>query len=140
MPNVTPNGNPEISGATVTQGASATTLSFTRPLAPADAGKTTLSSEEGETVTFLWAFGNSNDLAYHGFAQKGSVTLSDLACSAELEEDDDEDEDGAEAAGEDCTSSDPDYQFEVAPSGDADELMLFWSVVGSSVSVKVGTM
>lgn len=126
LASVTPNDNLEVSGASVTQAASTTTLTFTRPLAPTDSGKTELSSEEGERANFIWAYGSSNTLAFH--ESWGAVALSDLFCTTEL---------SAGAGDEDCTSSDPDYEFEVAPSGDADELALFWSVVGSSVSVKV---
>lgn len=125
---MTENANQEVSGAAVAQAGSTTTLTFTRPLAPTDSSKTTLSSEEGERSNFLWAYGADNSFAYHG-TFRGSVSLSDLFCTTEL---------SAEAEGDaDCTSSDPDYEFEVAPSGDADELALFWTVSGSSVAVKV---
>ncbi len=130
---VTENENPEISGASVTQVGSTTTLAFTRPLAPADATKTALSSEEGESLFMLWAYGEGNELTYHG--SRGTASLSDLFCTAELSGEDAAED--LEATTEDCTSSDPDYDFEIAPTGDSDELLLFWSVVGTSVSVKV---
>lgn len=123
----------------MTQVDSTTTLVFTRPLAPTDATKTVLSSEEGQEATFIWAYGSSNTFEYH--EDRGDFTVSDLLCSeAVVVEDDDsdsEEEDGtdAETAAENCESSDPDFEFEVAPHED---LALFWSVVGTSVSVKVG--
>eukprot|EP00752_Nemacystus_decipiens_P012683 g11236.t1 len=128
---VTENANQEVTGGVVTQVGRTTTLTFTRPLAPTDTSKTVLSSEEGDTTYLLWAHGFSNELAYHGDT-RGTVLLSDLNCTTELsvEVDDDEVEDV------DCTSSDPEYEFEIAPSGDPDELALFWTVNGSSVAVK----
>ncbi len=81
----------------------------------------------------LWAYGEGNELMYHG--SRGAVGLSDLFCTAELSGEDAGMD--SEAAREDCTSSDPDYDFEIAPTGDSDELSLFWRVVGTSVSVKV---
>lgn len=134
----------EISGASVTQVNSTTTLVFTRPLSPTDDTKTVLSAEEGEEATFIWAYGSSNTFVYHD--SRGDFTVSDLLCSEMdvLEDDDDaeeeEDSEGddaaaTETAAENCASSDPDFEFEVAPHED---LALFWSVVGTSVSVKVG--
>lgn len=120
----------------MTQVGPTTTLTFTRPLAPTDTSKTVLSSEEGETAYLLWAHGVGNELAYHG-TTRGTVSLSDLNCSTDLSADEDGDEDDDEEV--DCTSSDPDYDFEVAPSGNSDELALFWTVDGSSVAVKVCT-
>eukprot|EP00903_Cladosiphon_okamuranus_P015936 g14720.t1 len=126
---VTESANQEVTGTELTQTTSATTLKFTRPLAPTDTSKIVLSSEEGERTNFIYAWGQSNTLEFHGSDNRGSVSLSDLFCTTELS--------AADAdADEDCTSSDPDYDFAVAPSGNADELELFWSVTGSSVSVK----
>lgn len=127
MVDVTENASPEVTGGLVTQVGTTTTLTFTRPLAPTDASKTVLSSEEGERANLLWAHGVSNELAFHGEGF-GSVSLSDLSCTTEL---------STVVTDEDCTSSDPDYDFEVAPSGNSDELALFWTVEGSSVAVKV---
>ncbi|CAM9850698.1 unnamed protein product [Ectocarpus fasciculatus] len=127
----------EISGASVTQVDSTTTLVFTRPLAPTDATKTVLSAEEGEEVTFIWAYGSSNTFEQH--ENRGDFTVSDVLCSEAVvvEDDDSDSEEGggtdAETAAENCESSDPDFEFEVAPHED---LALFWSVVGTSVSVK----
>ncbi|CAM9712018.1 unnamed protein product [Ectocarpus sp. 12 AP-2014] len=125
----------EISGASVTQANSTTILVFTRPLSPTDDSKTVLSAEEGEEATFIWAYGNSNTFQYHG--ARGDFTVSDLLCSEVVEEEDDDSEGddaaAAETAAENCASSDPDFEYEVAPHED---LALFWSVVGTSVSVK----
>lgn len=127
----------EISGASVTQVNSTTTLVFTRPLSPADDSKTVLSAEEGEEATFIWAYGSSNTFEYH--EARGDFTVSDLLCSEVVEEEDDDSEGddaaAAETTAENCASSDPDFEYEVAPHED---LALFWSVVGTSVSVKVG--
>lgn len=129
---VTENANQEVTGTAVNQTASATTLTFTRPLAPTDASKTALSSEVGERANILYAWGDSNTLAFHGSNNFGSLSLSDLSCTMELS--------AADAdADEDCTSSDPAYDFAIAPSGNVDELELFWTVTGSSVAVKVCT-
>lgn len=84
----------------------------------------------------LWAYGADSILARH--EDKGSITLVDLLCSestATDDEDDSDSDDGVIAAGENCASSDPAYEFEVSP---ADGYSLFWSVVeDTEVSVKV---
>lgn len=127
---VTENASPEVTGAVVTQVGTTTTLTFTRPLAPTDDSKTVLSSEEGETVNMLYAYGIANELAFHG-DNFGIVSLSDLNCTTELSPV------AADGQDEDCTSSDPAYDFEIAPSGNSNELALFWTVEESSVAVKV---
>lgn len=120
----------EISGASVTQTASATSLVFTRPLAPTADGKLELSAEEGEEATFIWGSGSDNDLAFH--ANWGSVTVGDLFCATGTDDDDATDV----ATANSCESSDPAFDFEVAP---ADDLALFWRVSedGAEVAVQV---
>lgn len=121
----------EISGASVIQANSTTTLMFTRPLSPSDTDKDTLSAAEGDEATFLWAYGEDNTLAYHG--SRGAVTVGDLFCAETAEEDDDEGADASLAGS--CESSDPDFEFEVSPH---ENLALLWNVVdeGTAVSVK----
>ncbi|CAM9378998.1 unnamed protein product [Pylaiella littoralis] len=122
------SANQEISGATISQVSSVTTLSFARPLSPNDTSKVAYSAEEGEQAIFIWAHGSSNELAFH--EDWGNVQLSDLSCSSELAAA----EDAAVTAAEDCTSSDPDFEFEVSVRSD---LTLFWIVADDETSVSV---
>lgn len=133
---VTEATTPEITGESITQVGSTTTLVFTRPLVPADTAKDTLSAEEGEEATFIWAYGADNAFAEH--AERGAVTVGDLFCgetTEDSEEATEDSDDGAEVMGS-CVSSDPDFEFEVAPHED---LTFFWNVVddGTAVSVMV---
>ncbi|CAB1102188.1 unnamed protein product [Ectocarpus sp. CCAP 1310/34] len=68
----------DITGGSVSQDASGTTLSFTRPLAPAN--KQAISGTPGDETIFIYAFGEGNELAFHGQApNRGDLTL-DLFC------------------------------------------------------------
>ncbi|CAN0026268.1 unnamed protein product [Ascophyllum nodosum] len=110
-----------ISAEDIVQEGGETTLVFTRPLSPTDPSKISLSSEEGEEAIFIWGAGKDNTLAEH--AHKGSVTVTDIYCSGL-----------AAATKDECSSSDPEFDFEVAPSLG---LTLFWSVVESDTAVSV---
>ena len=118
----------------MTQTASTTTLVFTRPLSPSDTAKHTLSADEEDEATFLWAYGETNTLARHD--SRGAVTVGDLFCAETSEDDDDDDEDADASLAGSCESSDPDFEFEVSPH---ENLALLWNVVdgGTAVSVKV---
>ncbi|CAM9923720.1 unnamed protein product [Ectocarpus sp. 8 AP-2014] len=85
---VVPSETQDITGGSVSQDASGTTLSFTRPLAPAN--KQAISRIPGNETIFIYAFGGDNELAFHGLApNRGSLVL-DLFCG---------DGDGATVAG-----------------------------------------
>ncbi|CAN0536252.1 unnamed protein product, partial [Laminaria digitata] len=121
----------EISGAAVTQVDSTTSLIFTRPLSPSDsANKIAISAEEGVEATFIWAYGASNTLAYHG--SRGDITLGDLFCAGGASEsgareggEGHGDSNDAVVLEESCESSDPEYDFEVSPR---EGLALLWRV------------
>ncbi|CAN0028150.1 unnamed protein product [Ectocarpus sp. 4 AP-2014] len=88
---VVPSATQDITGGSVSQDASGTTLSFTRPLAPAN--KQAISGTPGDETIFIYAFGEDNELAFHGLApNRGSLVL-DLFCG------DGGDGDGATVAG-----------------------------------------
>lgn len=131
---MTESSTPEISGESVTQANSTTTLVFTRPLSPSDSTKQELSAEEEDEAIFIWGYGFDNDLAQH--AGRGAVTLTDLFCTGGVADDELDDDLDAETEVETCESSDPEFEFEVELDA---ELALFWSVVegGTAVSVKV---
>ncbi|CAM9612378.1 unnamed protein product [Ectocarpus sp. 6 AP-2014] len=75
---VLPSATQDITGGSVSQDASGTTLSFTRPLAPAN--KQAISGTPGDETIFLYAFGGDNELDFHGLApNRGSLVL-DLFC------------------------------------------------------------
>lgn len=69
----------EITDGSVTQDDTGTTLSFTRPLAPTDSGKETLSATPGDQHQLIYAFGSDNELGNHGSGNRG-VALLDLFC------------------------------------------------------------
>ncbi|CAN0499912.1 unnamed protein product [Ectocarpus sp. 12 AP-2014] len=90
---VVPSAMQDITGGSVSQDASSTTLSFTRPLAPAN--KQAISGTPGDETIFIYAFGGDNELAFHGLApNRGSFAL-DLFCG----DGGDGDGDGATVAG-----------------------------------------
>ncbi|CAM9906597.1 unnamed protein product, partial [Choristocarpus tenellus] len=112
----------EISSTSVTQEADQTTITFTRPLDPMGEGKQQLSATAGDTTILIWAAGSENDLGYHESSR--GVTSLDLFCM-ESEEDDDDVNEEALVTGEQCNSSDPNFDFETSPE---DDLTLFWSI------------
>ena len=70
----------EITGGSVTQDELGTTLTFTRPLAPTDSGKETLSATPGDQHWLIFAFGSDNELAYHGLDENRGFAMLDLFC------------------------------------------------------------
>ncbi|CAM9558688.1 unnamed protein product [Discosporangium mesarthrocarpum] len=77
---VNPSLSPEITDASVSQGA-ATSMTFTRPVAPLGAGKTALSLTPGVPSTLLWAVGSDNALGIH--QDRGAETL-EILCEEPL--------------------------------------------------------
>ncbi|CAN0521158.1 unnamed protein product [Ectocarpus sp. 12 AP-2014] len=88
---VVPSATQDITGGSVSQDASGTTLSFTRPLAPAN--KQAISGTPGDETIFIYAFGEDNELAFHGLAPNRGSFVLDLFCG------DGGDGDGATVAG-----------------------------------------
>ncbi|CAM9845589.1 unnamed protein product [Ectocarpus sp. 13 AM-2016] len=75
---VVPSATQAITGGSLSQDASGTTLSFTRPLAPTN--KQAISGTPGDETIFIYAFGGDNEFAFHGLApNRGSLVL-DLFC------------------------------------------------------------
>lgn len=74
-----PFADQEITDFSVNQEADATTITFTRPMAPAD-GRQVLSSTPGEVSRIIYAFGDSNVLAYHGPGVNADGFEVDLFC------------------------------------------------------------
>ncbi|CAN0387857.1 unnamed protein product [Ascophyllum nodosum] len=72
-------GDQEITSTSIGQDGDGTTITFTRPLTPANSEKQTLSSTPGEESWIIWAFGADNDFDYHG-PQNREAFLLDLFC------------------------------------------------------------
>ncbi|CAM9373196.1 unnamed protein product [Sphacelaria rigidula] len=65
----------ELARTSVTQNNDGTTMTFTRPLTPADGNKQRIS-----TATIIWAFGVSNELENHTGDNRGVSTVDVLLC------------------------------------------------------------